>query len=437
MKYNKRLSLFAETFKQNKSTFKFNNILSKNFSFKEMEIDIKSTIYEGVLYHEHNKYLTEVNLNMPTKFNALDLKMVKSMLRRVRLWLPFNIDGFSSEGEFTQEKNIPKVALFTGNGKAFCAGGDIVTLYKAKLENPNSKILKDFFRYEYLLDYSITKMNPIQICLWNGPVMGGGVGLSINSPFKVCTDNTVFAMPEGKIGLFTDVGASYFLPRLLNSNQELGLYLGLTGERIKGRDLAVTGVATHYASPETFSKLKDIIIDKVNENVNRESLDYIITQNTEYKYESSKFTYPNLELIKYAFKLDSLKNIIQRLDNIIEDKKECLVEIEAFINSNSRDWAKKCKDNIFSQSPLSLTVILELIKRGTQMNSIDEAFDLEAQVVSGFMEDSDFFEGVRALLVDKDNNPKWKHNHYSEVDFNEVVKKYFDRNEEIDVDPNK
>lgn len=430
----KRMSFFAEPFSKHRATFKINSLLKKNFCFKDMEL--KGRTYEGVQYTEHSPHLSEIILNEPKKLNSLDLKMIKNLLRKVRLWIPYNLDGFSSEGDSTlNEKPIPKVVLVTGNGKAFCAGGDIVTLYKAKLENPNAKILKDFFRYEYLLDYSLTKMTPLQVSFWNGAVMGGGVGLSINSPFKICTDKAVFAMPEGKIGLFTDVGASYFLPRLLNNNVELGLYLGLTGERIKGKDLAVTGVATHYVKEENLEKLKNIIIKKTDETTDKEKLQAIVSSYSDYSYNRKDFKYPNLSVIKYVFKLDSLEKIYERLDNILLKKSEN-VENKDLLTEENKVWAEKTKKTMEIQSPLSLSVIVELLKRGMQMDSIDEAYDLEAQVVAGFMEDSDFFEGVRSLLVDKDNAPKWKHKHFSEVDHNDMIKKYFDRTEQIDVDPN-
>ena len=146
--------------------------------------------------------------------------------------------------------------MFTSGsgGKAYCAGGDVVTLYKAGLgQIANSSVLANFPAYEYLLDLALTTMKPIHIAFWNGVVMGGGVGLSCFAPIRIATDNTVFAMPETGIGFFTDVAASFFLPRLVGYPHEvnqfnpcLGMYLGLTGSRLKGKDLVHWGVATHY-----------------------------------------------------------------------------------------------------------------------------------------------------------------------------------------------
>lgn len=412
----------------------FNKTMKKNFSNAR---EIKSD-YDGVVYTEHSKYLTEINLNQPKKLNSLDLKMIRNILRKIRLWVPYNIDGFSSDASETAESK-PKVVLFTGTGKAFCAGGDITSLYYAKTTGTNTKILKDFFRYEYLLDYSLTKIEPIQVSLWQGAIMGGGVGISINSPYRIATDTSIFAMPESKIGLFTDVGASYFLPKLLNNSIEVGLYLGLTGEKVKGKELAITGVATHYVNQEGFEKLKQILIEKVNDNTDHDSLKALLAENTDISFNPNNFSFPNYDKIKYVFKPDTLDNIFARLDNLIDSKASNPKEessIKHLFGESTKVWAEKCKSILLQMSPLSLTVILELLKRGQKMSSIEEAFNLEAQVVAGFMEESDFFEGVRALLIDKDNKPKWTHQSYKDVNSEEVIKKYFDRTEEIDVDSN-
>lgn len=428
---NKRLNLLNNIFEHNKSTFKFNSML-KSFSFKSQ--DIGKTVYDGVLFNELNPNLMEVKLNQPKKLNSLDLKMIKTILKKVRMWVPYNIDGWSSEGEINQNKKLPNVIVFTGEGKNFCAGGDIKSLYTAKQQDPKTKIVKDFFRYEYLLDYSLTKMTPIQVSLWQGAVMGGGVGLSINSPVKICTDSTVFAMPESKIGLFTDVGASYFLQKNLNNSVEVALYVGLTGDKITGKNLAVTGVATHYFSPENFNGILDILKKEVNEKTNLSSLQELINKKADYVYDSKNFTFPNYDLIKYVFQPSTIQTVFKRLNNLKNQNKEELKE--NFLNSTSKEWAESVLNDLNTKSPLSLCAIFELIKRGQEFASLEEALDLEAQVVSGFMEDSDFFEGVRALLVEKDNKPVWKHKSIDEINHKEMVQKYFDVKEQIDINPN-
>lgn len=146
----------------------------------------------------------------------------------------------------------PRVMLMSGAGeKAFCAGGDIVTLYHGHKEGVPTEKLLEFFSTEYLLDYSLSQLKTIeQISIWNGFCMGGGVGLTWHSPVRIATDNSLYAMPETAIGFFTDVGGSYFLPRIKGGDFSLGLYLGLTGMRVKSRDLVKYGLATHYMPQE-------------------------------------------------------------------------------------------------------------------------------------------------------------------------------------------
>ena len=148
-------------------------------------------------------------------------------------------------------------------GKAFCAGGDIVSLYNAKTgKSGDPSILKQFFAQEYMVDYQLSKMKPLQISIWNGFVMGGGVGVSVHAPIRIATDNSVFAMPETGIGLFTDVGASYFLSRV-KGNINLGLYLGLTGHRLKAKDLVRWGVATHYIPADKMDEMREDLVKNV------------------------------------------------------------------------------------------------------------------------------------------------------------------------------
>ena len=167
----------------------------------------------------------------------------------------------------------PRVALLSGvGGKAFCAGGDIVSLYHAKNNKPgyDAGMLSKFFATEYLMDYSLTTMSPLQIALWNGIVMGGGVGISCHAPIRVATELSMYAMPETGIGFFTDVGGSYFLPRI-KSNPAIGLYLALTGHRLKAKELCAWGIATHYIPTEQLDglrgDLKNVALSDTDEQI--------------------------------------------------------------------------------------------------------------------------------------------------------------------------
>lgn len=181
-----------------------------------------------------------------------------------------------------QPETAPRALLMSGTGeKAFCAGGDIVSLYHAHVGNtPDKSILASFFAREYLLDYTLSQMKPLQISIWNGICMGGGVGLTWHSPIRIATDNTMYAMPETAIGFFTDVGGSYFLPRIRN-DISLGLYLGLTGHRLKARDLVKWGVATHFVPKDRIQALYSDLAKGVSHSSTDDEILQIVNQHSD------------------------------------------------------------------------------------------------------------------------------------------------------------
>jgi enoyl-CoA hydratase/carnithine racemase len=203
---------------------------------------------DKVLYDRKNPYVLEVTLNKEKALNALDSEMIASLSQNVEQW--------------NKDPNL-KVVLMRGKGKkAFCAGGDVKTLYDARVaeKNPNvePEVLDSFFRSEFECDYKLASMKPLQIALWDGIVMGGGVGISIHAPFRIATENSMFAMPEAKLGFFTDVSGGYFLSRLKDN---FGLYLGLTSQRLKGMDLVRAGVANYYIPSERVPELEKRLFD--------------------------------------------------------------------------------------------------------------------------------------------------------------------------------
>lgn len=199
---------------------------------------VTSPVSDKILFDHHSGNsgaVSEIRLNAPKALNAVDTNMCNAMIEELKRW--------------ERENCAPRVLLMSGEGgKAFCAGGDVVSLYKAHVdENADKSILKDFFAREYLLDFSLSQLSKTrQISIWNGIVMGGGVGLTWHSPVRIATDNSMYAMPETAIGFFTDVGGSHFLSRMRNDEISLGLYLGLTGARVKSKDLVRWGIATHF-----------------------------------------------------------------------------------------------------------------------------------------------------------------------------------------------
>lgn len=158
-----------------------------------------------------------IELNRPKKLNSLNGSMARKILPRLKEW---------------EKSQLANVIVIKGSGRAFCAGGDVAALAMENKEGPaGQQRSKDYFALEYKLDHVIATCSKPYVAFMDGITMGGGVGLSVHAPFRIATENTVFAMPETTIGFFPDVGASFFLPRM---DGETGTYLALTSEQLKG-----------------------------------------------------------------------------------------------------------------------------------------------------------------------------------------------------------
>lgn len=160
--------------------------------------------------------LRSIQLNRPEKLNSLDGSMIRKILPRMQEW---------------EKSQMANVIVMKGEGRAFCAGGDVAALAKQNNTEEGQKKSADYFELEYQLDHTIATYTKPYVAFLDGITMGGGVGLSVHAPFRIATEKTVFAMPETTIGFFPDVGASFFLPRM---DGGLGLYLALTSEQLKG-----------------------------------------------------------------------------------------------------------------------------------------------------------------------------------------------------------
>ncbi|RXG55861.1 3-hydroxyisobutyryl-CoA hydrolase, mitochondrial [Armadillidium vulgare] len=308
-------------------------------------------------------------LNRPQVLNALNLNMVQLLYKRLKEW-----------------ENKMKFVILKGNGgKAFCAGGDIIDVTESAKQG--TSLFKEFFYQEYLVNCLIGTYHIPFISLIDGITMGGGVGLSVHGSFRVATERTLFAMPETGIGLFPDVGGSYFLPRL---GGNLGMYLALTGFRLKGRDVLRAGVATHVCDS---SKLEELLADLTSgkivypEDVRETLGNYMETAIFGSDKEFILKSY--LPIIQKCFQGDSVEDIIKNLEN------------------EGSEWSKKQIDIIEKMSPTSVKITFESQKRGQDLN-LQECLIMEYRLTQRCCLDNDFPEGVRALLVDKDNSPKWK-----------------------------
>lgn len=305
-----------------------------------------------------------ITLNRPKQLNALNLEMVKLMQAKLNEW--------------ERDDKIKMVLVKGASGKpaAFCAGGDIKSMRDAFANNVKQGGL-EFLYHEYILDHHIANLAKPYVALLNGITMGGGVGISVHSKYRVATENTLFAMPETAIGFFPDVGGSYFLPRLRDN---LGMYLALAGNRLKGADIKRTGIATHYV--KDLEKLeKEFLSSEIRSSGD---VDSILSRHDE-KVDDSQF---DTSKIKKLYEGNSVEEIIENL------------------SKDGSDWAKKQLELFAKMSPLSVKVSFKQLQLGAK-KSLKECLEMEYQMGWRFAQKSDFVEGVRVVLVDKGAKPNW------------------------------
>ncbi|XP_049869780.1 3-hydroxyisobutyryl-CoA hydrolase, mitochondrial-like [Pectinophora gossypiella] len=305
-----------------------------------------------------------VVLNRPKALNSLNTSMVSKLLPQLQEW----------------EKNKTLVIIKGAGDKAFCAGGDVKVAID-KVEGPK------FFYTEYNVNYLIGKYKIPYVAIINGITMGGGMGLSVHGRYRVATEKTMIAMPETKIGLFPDVGGSYFLPRL---QVNIGLYLGLTGDRLKGKDVVKAGIATHFVSSKRLYELEQLLSRCQNEN----EVNSLLNKFNEPAEEISLAA--NIKHINYCFAASTIEEIIERLEKV------------------NNDWSQKTLQTLSQMCPGSLKITLRALQRGAQLD-LGQCLQMEYRVACRSTENHDFPEGVRALLIDKDNNPKWNPKTLAEV----------------------
>lgn len=311
-----------------------------------------------------------ITMNRPKVLNALNLTMIRQIYPQLKKW--------------DSDNDTDLVIIKAAGGKAFCAGGDIRAVTEAgKVGDP---LAEDFFREEYILNNAIGTCSKPYIALIDGITMGGGVGLSVHGRFRVATEKTLFAMPETAIGLFPDVGGGYFLPRLRG---KLGLFLALTGFRLKGRDVQRAGVATHFVESKKIPDLEKELVDlraPSAEDVSRvlESFQNQSSLDSEKPFVLDK----HLSDIDRLFSSSSVEGIVQNLQ------------------ADGSEFAKKQAETLSRMSPTSLKITFKQLQAGATL-SLSDVLVMEYRLSQACMRGHDFYEGVRAVLVDKDQSPKW------------------------------
>eukprot|EP01129_Flabellula_baltica_P014123 TRINITY_DN6707_c0_g1_i2.p1 TRINITY_DN6707_c0_g1~~TRINITY_DN6707_c0_g1_i2.p1 ORF type:complete len:385 (-),score=111.37 TRINITY_DN6707_c0_g1_i2:16-1170(-) len=326
-------------------------------------------------------------LNRPDKLNSLNLNMVRELTPLYEGW--------------DSDPHVGNIVMTGAGAKAFCAGGDIVAITQ------NRELAADFFKEEFILNHLIGTITKPHIAIIDGITMGGGVGLSVHGQFRVATEKTLFAMPETAIGYFCDVGGTYFLPRLRNN---LGMYLALTGARLKGHEVHKAGIATHYISSDSVDDLK-AALSLAKEN-SYEEINNIINQFTVKEREET-----DIDLYKLT------------IDDIFGS--ETLEEIFSKLEKEDSEWAKKTLKALNKVSPTSLKVVFRQMKLGASL-PLDQSLQLEYKMSQEFVRNHDFPEGVNALLIRKDGNPQWKPSSISEVT-EEEIQKYFTAPEQLEL----
>jgi enoyl-CoA hydratase len=282
--------------------------------------------------------------------------------------------------------------------RAFSAGGDIRALYELGLAGRHAGALA-FFREEYTLNAAIKRYPKPYVSLIDGIVMGGGFGVSVHGSHRVAGDRFQFAMPEVGIGFFPDVGATWVLPRLPSG---IGTWCALTGERMKTADGVGSGIATHHVRSQRFADLLDALCGNV-------SVDALLAAFAEPVAAGPVIA--RRAAIGRLFAAGRVEDVLLALDAAGADGGE------------DADWARTSAATIRSKSPTSLKIALAQVRRGADW-SFEDCMKAEFRIVSRIVHGHDFYEGVRAAIVEKDNAPKWRPQSLADVDDADIAR-YF------------
>lgn len=306
--------------------------------------------------------LGRLRLNRPKAIHALNQAMCEAMSEALLQWM--------------RDPDIDAVMIDHAEGRGFCAGGDVVALYESGKKD--GKEAAAFFHAEYRLNHLLFTYPKPTVAFLDGITMGGGVGISMPCDYRVATENTRFAMPETGIGLFPDVGGGRYLSRLPG---HVGEFMALTGARLDGSECYDLGLASHFVESGNLEELKERIA------ANPERLQGILG--------TASITPPigriteNMPRIAKHFQHASLEEILASLD------------------SGESDWAETEAATIRTKSPLSCKVSLRLVREGGEREDFADEMEAEYALATRVVMTHDFIEGVRALLIDKDNEPQW------------------------------
>jgi len=303
-----------------------------------------------------------LSLNRPKAIHALNLPMCQAMIEALLEW--------------RDDDAIEAVLIDHSEGRGFCAGGDIRMLAESGAKDGTEARL--FFHTEYRLNHLLFTYPKPVVAFMDGITMGGGVGISQPAKYRVATEHTRFAMPETGIGLFPDVGGGWYLPRL---EGRVGVFLALTGARLDGAECVALGLATHYLPSEKLAEAKDRIAahpDRIGGILGELSVTAPPAAIT-----------GQIDKINRLFASDTYEDILAALE------------------ADGGEWAGKELATLHSKSPQTCKVALRQLAEGAEMHDFASQMTQEYAIGARVVRMHDFIEGVRALIVDKDNSPKW------------------------------
>lgn len=332
------------------------------------------------------KNLGMIQLHRQKSLNALTHEMILALAAQLKAW--------------AVDDKIHAVIIRSIEGRAFCAGGDVRSLYELGMKAPHQAL--QFFKDEYQLNYLISQYPKPYLPLLHGLTFGGGAGISLHSPYAIASEDFIFAMPETSIGFFPDVGASYLLSRCRDS---YGIYLGLTGARLNTTQAFTLGLIKAIIPSTQFDDFIQYLLTHDLSCNPAEKINHCIK-----KYQvNSEDSLEQAEQIHRCFSAQSI------------------TQVKLNLEAQNTRWADEVKQQLDQKSPASLAVTFEQLKRAKNA-SLLECLKMDYILASHFMQHHDFFEGVRALLVDKDKTPRW-----SDPDDLNTVRAYFEGSETLDL----
>jgi enoyl-CoA hydratase len=303
-----------------------------------------------------------LTLNRPKALHSLTLNMCRLMTEALLAW--------------RDDPGVELVLLDSSGERGFCSGGDIRMLYDDVPQG--GAHAREFFFVEYRLNELLFRYPKHVVAIMDGVTMGGGVGISRPARFRVATERTTFAMPETGIGLFPDVGGGWYLPRMPD---HIGLWLAMTGARIKAADCELVGVATDYVESARIEDLKAAIVAEPA------AVERLLT---EFEGDPGRPTIAaHQDEIEKIFALESVEAIV------------------AALKAADTDWARQQLEILAAKSPQTIKVAFRQLKLGAQAATFAENMAMEYRIASRVVLRPDFHEGVRAVIVEKDNQPRW------------------------------